>query len=214
MLELGAYWGHYSMWAGQARPAARLHLVEPDPTGLAAGQANFARNGRTGTFVQDSVGPEAFTVDDWMRDAGIERLDVLHADIQGAEMEMLDGAAQSLGAGRIDRCLISTHSQDLHRDVTARLSQAGYRIEVAVDFDDQTTSFDGFILASRAAVPLVWTGPAPLGRSELAAASPKVVLDRLGAILGVPYLKPNSRPIWKPLTGTALARPRPRFRRA
>lgn len=37
MVELGAYWAHYSMWLQKARPQSKVFLVEPDRTALNAG---------------------------------------------------------------------------------------------------------------------------------------------------------------------------------
>src|SRR5260221_14303827 len=37
MLELGAYWGHYSMWLKNCRADADVRLVEPDPDNLQVG---------------------------------------------------------------------------------------------------------------------------------------------------------------------------------
>src|SRR3954470_10381090 len=51
MLELGAYWGHYSMWLKQFHPNADLYLVEPDMVNLQAGVKNFERNKMEGTFI-------------------------------------------------------------------------------------------------------------------------------------------------------------------
>src|SRR5262249_26032021 len=45
MIELGAYWAHYSMWLKKARPEAENIMVEQDSSKLAVGRNNFARNG-------------------------------------------------------------------------------------------------------------------------------------------------------------------------
>src|SRR5258708_39497676 len=45
MIEIGADWGHYSMWLKRARQASATILVEPDNGNLAVGRANFGRNG-------------------------------------------------------------------------------------------------------------------------------------------------------------------------
>ena len=183
MLELGAYWGHYSMWMAQQRPAAVLHLVEPEPENLEAGRANFRRNGFSGTFLQALVGAQAFGVDRYLAETGIERLDVLHSDIQGAEAEMLEGAQQSLARRTIDRVFVSTHSGPLHLECEERLRSAGYVIEVSSDFDTHTTSFDGFIMASSPMVPTVFTPrPTILGRQEIATLEPDDVLRALAKI--------------------------------
>src|SRR5262249_2339044 len=67
MIELGAYWGHYSMWLKKARPKGNVILVEPDPGCLKAGQDNFVRNGLKGEFIRAFVGSGKFEVDAFFR---------------------------------------------------------------------------------------------------------------------------------------------------
>lgn len=89
---------------------------------------------------------------------------LLHCDLQGHEGAMLAGAGRALGAQRIDWLFLSTHGQQLHDQIVAGLRQAGYRIEVASDFDTHTTSFDGFVMAAASHCPAVLSGlPPPLG---------------------------------------------------
>ena len=183
MLEMGAYWGHYSMWLKQARPAATVHLVEPEAENLAAGRENFARHGYDATFEQAFVGDGQFTVDGWMAQTGRDRLDVLHSDIQGFEAEMLTGAAQTLGAKRADYVFVSTHSQPLHGEVLRRMQDFGYRIDLSADFAQQTTSYDGFLLAVHPDRPEVCPGSAPLDLQAIAGAAPRALLDSLTARL-------------------------------
>lgn len=188
MLELGAYWGHYSMWLKRARPAARVVLVEPEPDNLLVGKENFARNGMTGDFVSAFVGhggPEGrtFGVDAWMTETKTDRLTILHSDIQGHEAEMLEGAAAALSEARIDYAFVSTHGAALHEAVRAALSGHGYRIEADADPVHATTSHDGFVLAVRPGLPQVLPVVAPLGRTEIVRADPATLVARLAALL-------------------------------
>ena len=52
MLELGAYWGFYSLSLLQERPAADCHLVEPDSENLSCGRLNFRLNRRQDCFTK------------------------------------------------------------------------------------------------------------------------------------------------------------------
>ncbi|MBV9123505.1 MAG: FkbM family methyltransferase, partial [Planctomycetes bacterium] len=172
MLELGAYWGHYSMWLKKLRPDAAVHLVEPEPHNLQIGRENFERNGYRGEFVQSFVGRGHFTVDAYLEAKGLARLDALHADIQGYELEMLAGASTYLERHLIDYLFVSTHSQELHREITQGLSHLGYQIEVSADFDRETTSHDGFLLASSPKAARVFREFQPLGRSQITESRP------------------------------------------
>jgi len=188
MLELGAYWGHYSMWLKCARPLARVQLVEPDADCLRAGRKNFDRNGLSGEFVQAFVGKGHLEIDRHLAHEGLRKLDILHADIQGYEVEMLEGAVESLSARRIDYLFVSTHSQRLHAETMDVLRRFGYRVEVEADFDDATTSYDGFVFASSPSVDALLSDFSPMSRSAICNARPEVltayirdVADRLAA---------------------------------
>lgn len=182
MIELGAYWGHYSMWLKRLRPQATVVLVEPEKSNIQAGIQNFNRNGFMGTFIQISVGHGNLEIDPFLRNQGIVHLDILHADIQGYEAEMLEGGRESLGAHLIDYLFISTHSQALHGHVVSELSRFGYRIEVSSDFDHDTTSCDGLVFASAPSVKPLFSNFSPLGRERLATSSPEQLLQSLLAI--------------------------------
>jgi hypothetical protein len=179
MIELGAYWGHYSMWLKKARPNGEVILVEPEPEFLKAGQDNFARNGFKAEFIQAFVGTGKFEVGDFFRSRKIKKLDILHTDIQGFEIEMLEGAKDVLARRRVDYLFISTHSQQLHEQVIDRLSNLGYCVEISSDFDAQTTSFDGFVFASSPEVKRVFGKVSILGREEIAQRPPSDLLKSL-----------------------------------
>jgi len=175
MVELGAYWAHYSMWCKQVRPEARCIMVEPTEHGLRAGQNNFARHGYEGTFESAMIGAEHDSVDALMARHGIARLDLLHCDIQGFELEMLDGAAVALQARRIDRLMISTHTQTIHVTALRRLREYGYRIDLSSNWATHSTSHDGFILAMRKAIPRFLPRIDLWGRVEIANATPEAM---------------------------------------
>lgn len=179
MLELGAYWAHYSMWFQQARPKGQNHLVEPEEKCLAVGKTNFDKNGYTGRFTQAFVGQGQFEVDSYLVEQGLDHLTILHSDIQGYEVEMLDGAQKTLSEQRADYLFISTHTQEIHAEVLERLNGFGYRVEVSADFEYQTTSYDGFILGVAPNLPRVFSGAVPLGRGEIAVSAPNALLNSL-----------------------------------
>jgi len=182
MLELGAYWGHYSMWLKSVRANASVHLVEPELENLSAGKHNFALNGFDGNFIHAPVGNRHFGVDAFLAEAKISKLDVLHCDIQGYELEMLADCRRSLSARSIDYLFISTHSEELHQEVARRLEDFNYRIEVSSDFETETTSFDGFVFASSRSTKPVFEGFIPMGRVEIEEAEPASMLEYLSGL--------------------------------
>jgi Methyltransferase FkbM domain len=188
MIELGAYWGHYSMWLKKERPESDVILVEPDPECMKAGQDNFARNGFKGEFIQAFVGTGKFEIDDFFRSRKIRKLDILHTDIQGYEVEMMQGARDVLTRRRVNYLFVSSHSQQIHAEISKRLADLGYRVEISSDFDVQTTSFDGFVFASSPDVSPVFEKVSILGREEIAQRSPIEILRSLALLQREPSL--------------------------
>ena len=182
MIELGAYWAHYSMWLKKLRPEATTIMVEPDSANLEVGRYNFSINGFSGEFINNIVREGGFVVDVFVRDRGIDRIDILHSDIQGHEVQMLNGAKETLSKRIVDYALISTHSENLHKAVLDILRNAGYRIEVEADFNLTTTSHDGFVFAVRKEIPVVIEGLLALGRNDILKTNPQSILQYLSEI--------------------------------
>ena len=167
MIELGAYWGHYSMWLKKIKPCSTVLLVEPDLNNLNVGKANFNRNGLDGVFINSFVGSGQFEVDEFIHKENINKIDILHCDIQGYEIEMLESSHFCLKNGLVDYIFISTHSQDLHNRVLEIIKKYNYRIEISCGYDEETTSFDGFIFASNSILKSLFAEFKSMGRIEI-----------------------------------------------
>ncbi len=171
MVELGAYWGFYSMWFARAVPKARCILVEPRTVNLHLGRANFRLNGFDGEFVQAGVGAASgvrtralgamICVDDLVEQRNLERVDILHCDIQGYEGDMLRGAARTLQSGKVKFIFVSTHSQAIHAECRARLLEYGFDIIADADLEG-TFNFDGVLVGQLRGVQ----GPGPVAISQ------------------------------------------------
>lgn len=153
MLELGSYWAFYSMCFLNGFPKRTALMVEPEAENLASGVTNFELNGFKGTFVQAGVGartssgnPRVISIDEFLHSQGIQNLDVLHCDIQGYELEMLEGAFRFLSEQRASCIFISTHSNELHTNCKERLLSFGYIVLRDTDLD-HTSSYDGLLFA-------------------------------------------------------------------
>jgi FkbM family methyltransferase len=172
MVELGSFWAYYSMWAKRRIPSTRLVLVEPDLSNLAVGQRNLELNRMDGSIVPAAVGREHdvtvpltwesdlqphptrhVTVDGLMRDLGLNRIDLLLCDVQGAETAMLEGAARGLAERRIRFLVVSTHHHSItgdpltHQRCLRILEDAGAHF-VAEHSVLESCSGDGLIAAS------------------------------------------------------------------
>lgn len=162
MLELGSFWAFYSLWFHDAVPGAMNYMIEPELRNLSYGRTNFEINGFgeradfTHAFIDSHSGVlngvPVVCVDDFCEGKGIEKLAILHADIQGFEHAMLLGAKRMLGEQRVDYVFISTHSNELHRQCIEELQRYGYRIVSDANLDEAYQA-DGVILACRAELP-------------------------------------------------------------
>jgi len=165
IMELGSFWAYYSLWFLTVVPESKAILVEPLESSLHAGQKNFELNQRKGVFVRAAIdevaAPESkvelwpgmaaqverTTVDALMTRFGLRRLDLLHADIQGTEVRMLNGAASALAARAIEWLFISTHGENIHQKCLLILRSYGYTI-VTQHTPAESYSVDGLIVAS------------------------------------------------------------------
>lgn len=155
MMELGAYWGFYSLWFAKTVQNPHVFLVEPDPVNLLMGEKNFRINGVQGSFIQGYVSAESGVADDGRRvvnvdglvaEKGIEHMHILHSDIQGFEHEMLHGASDLIRDRKVDYLFISTHSMELHRQCRDYLSDQDYQILTSVT-PEESYSVDGILVA-------------------------------------------------------------------
>lgn len=182
MIELGAYWGHYSMWLKKTKPQSRVTLVEPDAENLDVGKFNFKNNRLEGSFLCEKVGSESFTVDTFIEKNQSGKIDILHSDIQGYELEMLDGAEGVFSQRQVDYVFISTHSENLHEAVLDNLNKLGYRVEVSSGYDRETTSFDGLVFATNPDLRPVFPRMPCMGRLKIIESNRDQKLDYLNAV--------------------------------
>jgi len=153
MIECGAYWGFYSMWFVRDVPQARVWLIEPEPSNLESGRKNFTANNLEGYFIHAFVerhsangSPPHVCIDDFLASQHIKHLTILHADIQGMELEMLQGATQTLSQKLVDYIFISTHGDEVHAACVAFLRTHDYATPVSL-LPAESYSFDGLIVA-------------------------------------------------------------------
>jgi len=162
MLELGAFWSYYSLWCRHAIPGTRNYLLDPSAENLELARANFALNGYSGVFFQRSIGRlggrryptvETVSVDELADRESIERIDLLHADIQGAELDMLEGVRGLAAGGALRFVVVSTHHHSIsqsattHRDCEALLRELGAHI-ICEHSVPESHSGDGLVVAS------------------------------------------------------------------
>lgn len=171
VVELGSFWAYYSIWALRAL-GGRAILVEPDPANLEVGRVNFSLNELEGTFVHAALGGDhgaqtrlvcesdgierevpVVTIPGLMDDQGLETIDLLLMDIQGAETDALTRSAPTLRERRVRFLVVSTHHHSIsgdpmtHQRCLQMLVDAGAHI-VAEHTVGESFSGDGLIAAS------------------------------------------------------------------
>lgn len=161
MIELGSYWAYYSLWFASEVRGAKNYLIEPDPHRLKIGEKNFQLNNKTGTFRRgyvgsvidrdpDLCGADQISIDDFIDSEGIEHVNIIHADIQGSEYDMLNSVVQHLKD--IDYFFISTHGdKNIHLPCLRFFKTHGYAV-LAEHNQAESCSGDGLIVAKRTGV--------------------------------------------------------------
>lgn len=131
MIELGAWWAYYSMWYLKSFPTAHSVCTEPDPINIELGKRNMILNDidydervsfypvasgsgkRKSTQFKtengDLVKVPIKSIDEIILEQKLKKVDILHMDIQGAEVDTLDGAIESIDSGIVRFLFISTH---------------------------------------------------------------------------------------------------------
>ena len=159
MIELGAFWGFYSIWFNRTIENAKNYLIEPDKHALLSGINNFKLNNKKAKFFNAFVGEKnedgdipTICIDRFCEENEISNVELLHSDIQGYELKMLKGVGTYLKKKKINFLFISTHSNELHYQCIDYLKNNDYNIISSIDLD-HTYAWDGLILASSVMYP-------------------------------------------------------------
>lgn len=145
MVELGSYWAYYSIWFNTTVKKAKNYCVEPNLHNLQLGQKNSELNNCTMDFTQMSIANGNFL--SYLELKDIEHIDLLHSDIQGAELNMITSIKPMLKHKQINYLFINTHSDPIHYQILDILQECNYRIIASADFETETFCFNGLIVA-------------------------------------------------------------------
>lgn len=171
IIELGSFWSYYSMWYLKNTPFSKAYCLEPDATHIAVGKENMRMNGLSADYVRGCVGGEEiaqvdfptesgetvgmpqYTVPSLMAHFDLNEVEILHADVQGSEIGVLESCRPLFAAGKIRFVVISTHhscisgSTTTHADCLKILREVGAHILCEHDVDE-SFSGDGVIAAA------------------------------------------------------------------
>jgi len=163
------------MWFLRAVKQAKAFCCEPDPENLKIGRANAQLNNfkvdkdiffnqyaaglrdnkkiKFTTQANGTITVPKRSVDSIIAEEGIDKLDILHLDIQGAELDALKGARQSIQEGKLRFVFVSTHHYSISGDPATQqkclafIQKQGGHI-VAKHTVLESCSGDGLIVAS------------------------------------------------------------------
>lgn len=173
IIELGCFWSYYSLWFLKELANAKAFCFEPDPLNMEIGKKNAEINGLHPVFERAAAGSKdgdivrltldsnptkavdvkVRSVDSIAREKQLEQIDILHMDVQGAELEALKGAVQSIREHKIRFLFVSTHHYCLSKDVLTHqkcvqfIQEKGGKI-LASHNVLESFSGDGLIVAS------------------------------------------------------------------
>ena len=144
MIELGSYWAFYTIWFNTFIKNAKNYCIEPDRRKLNIGKQNCELNNVKSDFTQAEINKK-FKLSNFVQEKGIETIDILHCDIQGAELNMLQDIVPLLKEKRIRYLFISTNKK--HYDCIKLLEENEYRIIASANLEE-TFCYDGVIVSS------------------------------------------------------------------
>jgi FkbM family methyltransferase len=175
IVELGSFWAYYSNWLLYEFPKGTAYCCEPDPTNMKVGQMNARANGVANRikFIKSAAGDEdqkiidleldsqpgkytkakIRTVDSLVNEYKINKIDILHMDVQGVELGAISGALESIRSKKVRFIFVSTHHYLFSGDPTTHqkcrklLESNGAHI-IASHNVLQSFSGDGLIVAS------------------------------------------------------------------
>lgn len=178
MLEIGSFWGLWSLVFRKKFPNGKNLLVELGKRQLSVGEKNFELNGFNqisywgGFFLNDSgtylnrkndleypkvegeyfdesidndnvVGPE-LDLNNILKNEKVDHLDLLHMDIQGSELKVIEYIFNSEFKINIDNFIIATHSDEIHNQIKSIISNSYHIVK-----EDEGVGGDGLLCLTK-----------------------------------------------------------------
>jgi FkbM family methyltransferase len=172
MIELGSWWAYYTSWFLSSVKNARAICIEPDKNNLECGQRNLKLNNQEAIFINAYIGKHVKkkSVDsndfdeedqqipfldfaDILDAANGEFIELIHMDIQGAELAFLNSMEGYNLFEKVRFVFISTHHESIsgslstHQDCISKLINLG-AIILTEHSIEESFSGDGLIVAS------------------------------------------------------------------
>jgi FkbM family methyltransferase len=168
IVELGAWWAYYACWYLREVPDSTALCIEPCLDHLRVGEHNAVLNGVSGrvAFKNAWIGREqdgqvlahsvnglpCLDMDAILESAG-GPIEMLHVDIQGAEIGLIESMGDAVSKGAIRFLVVSTHHESIsgaaftHDDCIRAIRRLG-GVLLAEHSVEESYSGDGLIVAS------------------------------------------------------------------
>ena len=173
MIELGSFWAYYSIWFSRFVNRSHNICCEPDPNNISLGEMNSELNNVSLNFIQSAAGSKdgdkvdvtmdsdstktvnlsVRTVDSLVEEFQIDKLELVHIDVQGFEHDALKGCVNSIKNKKLRFVFISTHhyvfsnNPNTHEDCMKFVVNHGGNI-ISSHTIPESFSGDGLIVAS------------------------------------------------------------------
>lgn len=183
MIELGSNQAYYSLLFRAIIDGVKNNnkcinvLLEPTPKFMESGKHHFSQNGFDGFFESGCIGHywcshinwhdksiPSYTIDELMSKYNISELDILHSDIDGNEIRLLETSKNAFKDKKIKYIFLLTHGtwseneqsykssiikngQDRHEVCKNFLKNCGYNL--ILESKGGTVGFDGLLVFSK-----------------------------------------------------------------
>ena len=142
MIELGCFWALWSIIFRKKFPNGKTIILEGDKNKLDVGISNLNKNNIdilkyyhntiSRDFSDSSFNPKVNDIglDKIIIENNITHIDLLHADIQGSEIRLIDDIIILLSSRKISNIIIATHSTEIHNTILDKLSSINLELTI------------------------------------------------------------------------------------
>ena len=157
MIELGCFWALWSIIFRKKFPNGKTIILEGDENKLDVGISNLNKNNIdilkyyhntiSRDFSDSSFNPNVndISLDNIIIENNITHIDLLHADIQGSEIRLIDDILILLSNRKITNIIIATHSTEIHNTILDKLGSLNLELTIN-DIEYSHKKHDGEII--------------------------------------------------------------------
>jgi hypothetical protein len=128
VIDAGAAEGNFAL--SVVEKASKLYLFEVEPEWIEALEATFApwkeKVVIVNKYISDKTNDTCISLDDYFGNA---RIDFIKADIEGAEIQLIEGAKEILARENPKLALCTYHNKDDADNLALTLTEANYKVE-------------------------------------------------------------------------------------